>query len=137
MSAYPGNGGMRAPLKVARGDGASGTGVHHWWLQRITAVALIPLAIWFLFFLFGLMHADYPAVLASIAQPVHAILLIVLSVCLFWHGALGLQVVIEDYIHTRWLEVTLQMALRFGAVLGALACIMAVLSVWLTGSGAY
>ncbi len=137
MSAYPGQEGMRTPLKVARGDGASGTGVHHWWLQRITAVALIPLAIWFLFFLAGLMHADYPLVLASIAQPVHAILLIVLSVCLFWHGALGLQVVIEDYVHSRWLEVTLQISLRFGAVLGTLACIMAVLSVWLTGSGAY
>ena len=137
MSAYPGQEGMRTPLKVARGDGASGTGVHHWWLQRITAVALIPLAIWFLFFLVGLMHADYPVVLASIAQPVHAILLIVLSVCLFWHGALGLQVVIEDYVHSRWLEVTLQIALRLGAALGALACIMAVLSVWLTGAGAY
>jgi succinate dehydrogenase / fumarate reductase membrane anchor subunit len=137
MSAYPGQQGLRTPLKVARGHGASGTGVHHWWLQRITAVALIPLSIWCLFFLGGLMHADYPVVLAAIAQPVHAVLLIVLSACLFWHGALGLQVIIEDYVHTRWLEVTLQMALRFGAVLGVLACVMAVLSVWLTGAGAY
>jgi succinate dehydrogenase / fumarate reductase membrane anchor subunit len=137
MSAYPGEEGMRTPLKVARGNGASGTGAHHWWLQRVTAVALIPLSIWFLFFLGGLMHANYPTVLASVAQPVHAILLIVLSTCLFWHGALGLQVMIEDYVHARWLEVTLQIALRFGAVLGALACVMAVVSVWLTGASAY
>lgn len=137
MSVHPGQDGMRTPLKVARGDGASGTGVHHWWLQRITAIALIPLSIWLLFFLGNLMHADYPVVLAAIAQPVHAILLIVLSVCLFWHGALGLQVIIEDYVHTRWQEVTLQIALRLGAVLGVLACVMAVLSVWLTGAGAY
>lgn len=137
MSAYPGQGDLRTPLKVARGNGASGTGVHHWWLQRVTAIALIPLSIWFLFLVGGLMHATYPAVLASIAQPVHAVFLIVLSVCLFWHGALGLQVIIEDYVHTRWLEVTLQVALRFGALLGALACVMAVLSVWLTGTGYY
>ncbi|HWG66370.1 MAG TPA: succinate dehydrogenase, hydrophobic membrane anchor protein [Rhodanobacteraceae bacterium] len=137
MSAYPGQEGLRAPLKVARGNGASGTGVHHWWIQRVTAIALIPLSIWFLFLVGGLLRATYPEVLASIAQPVHAIFLIVLSVCLFWHGALGLQVIIEDYVHTRWLEVTLQIALRFGAVLAALACVMAVLSVWLTGTGYY
>ena len=137
MSAYPGQEGLRTALKVARGNGASGTGVHHWWIQRVTAIALIPLSIWFLFLVGGLVHATYPAVLASIAQPVHAIFLIVLSVCLFWHGALGLQVIIEDYVHTRWLEVTLQIALRFGAILAALACVMAVLSVWLTGTGYY
>ena len=137
MSAYPGQQGLRTPLKVARGNGASRTGVHHWWLQRVTAVALIPLSIWFLFLIGGLLHASYPVVLAAVAQPVHAVLLIVLSVCLFWHGALGLQVVIEDYVHTRWLELTLQIALRFGAVLGALACVMAVLSVWLAGTSYY
>lgn len=137
MSAYPGQQGLRDPLKVARGNGASGTGAHHWWLQRVTAIALVPLSIWFLFLVAGLVHADYPTVLASIAQPVHAILLIVLAVCMFWHGALGLQVVIEDYVHTRWLEVTLQVALRFGAVLCALGCVMAVLAVWLTGTGYY
>ena len=137
MSASPGQQGLRTPLKVARGNGASGTGVHHWWLQRVTAVALIPLSIWFLFLIGGLLHASYPVVLAAVAQPVHAVHLIVLSVCLFWHGALGLQVIIEDYVHTRWLELTLQIALRFGAVLGALACVMAVLSVWLAGTSYY
>ncbi|HET7561141.1 MAG TPA: succinate dehydrogenase, hydrophobic membrane anchor protein [Rhodanobacteraceae bacterium] len=131
MSAYPGQEGLRTPLKVARGMGSSKTGVHHWWLQRVTAIALIPLSIWFLFLLGGLMGAGYPDVVGAIAQPVHAILLIVLSVCLFWHGALGLQVVIEDYVHTRWLELTLQIALRFGACLGALACVLAVLALWL------
>jgi succinate dehydrogenase / fumarate reductase membrane anchor subunit len=132
MSAYPGQEGLRTPLKVARGLGAAKTGVHHWWVQRVTAIALIPLSIWFLFLIGGLMGAGYPMVLAAIAQPVHAIFLMVLGVCLFWHGALGLQVVIEDYVHTRWLEVTLQIALRFGASLGALACVLAVLDVWLT-----
>lgn len=136
MNTYPGQEGMRTPLKVARGNGSSHSGVHHWWVQRVTAIALIPLSIWFLFVLAGLVGsaAGYSGVLAAIGQPVHAVLLILLSVLIFWHGALGLQVIIEDYVHTRWLEVTLQIALRFGAVLGALACIMAILSVWLTGA---
>lgn len=137
MSTYPGQEGLRTPLKVARGEGSSKTGVHHWWLQRLTAVALVPLSIWFLFLLSGMLHAGYPAVMATIAQPVHAIFLIVFAVCLFWHGALGLQVIIEDYVHTRWLDVTLQIALRFGALLGALACVMAVLAVWLTSAAYY
>lgn len=137
MSAYPGQQGLRDPLKVARRNGSSHTGVHHWWLQRITAIALVPLSIWFLFLIGSVMHATYPAVLATIAQPVNSLFLIVLSVAMFWHGALGLQVIIEDYVHTRWLELTLQILLRFGAILGALACVLAVLSVWLTGTGYY
>ncbi|HET9818594.1 MAG TPA: succinate dehydrogenase, hydrophobic membrane anchor protein [Rhodanobacteraceae bacterium] len=138
MSTYPGQEGLRTPLKVARGLGSSRTGVRPWWLQRVTAVALVPLSIWFLFLLGGMLHdASYPDVVATIAQPVHAIFLIVFAVCLFWHGALGLQVIIEDYVHTRWLEMTLQIALRFGALLGALACVMAVLAVWLSGAAYY
>ncbi|NYT77177.1 succinate dehydrogenase, hydrophobic membrane anchor protein [Alcaligenaceae bacterium] len=131
MSAYPGQDSFRTPIKVARRLGASKSGVHHWWVQRVTAIALIPLSIWFLFFLGALVHASYPMVLTTIAQPVPAILLMVLSLCLFWHGALGIQVIIEDYVHTRWLEVTLQIALRFGAILAALACVLAVLAIWL------
>ncbi|MGH8125697.1 MAG: succinate dehydrogenase, hydrophobic membrane anchor protein [Rhodanobacteraceae bacterium] len=134
MSAYPGQEGLRDPLKVARGLGSSKTGVHHWWLQRVTAVALVPLSIWFLFLMNDVVFAGYPAALATIGQPAHAIFLIVFAVCLFWHGALGLQVIIEDYVHTRWLEATLQIALRFGALLGAVACVMAVLAVWLSGA---
>ena len=118
-------------LKQVRGLGSAKSGVHHWWLQRVSAIALIPLSIWFLFLMADLAHASYPMVLATIAQPLRAALLMVLSTCLFWHGALGLQVIIEDYVHTRWLELTLQIAVRFGAVLGALACVLAVLAIWL------
>ncbi|MEO8545949.1 MAG: succinate dehydrogenase, hydrophobic membrane anchor protein [Burkholderiaceae bacterium] len=137
MSAYPGQDSLRTPLKIARRLGSSKSGVHHWWLQRVTAIALIPLSIWFLFLMGDLVHASYPMVLGAIAQPVHAVLLMVLGACLFWHGALGLQVIIEDYVHTRWLELTLQIALRFGAILGALACVLAVLAIWLRAAAPY
>ena len=126
---------LRSKLGQARGLGSAKEGVGHWWTQRVTAIALVPLSIWFLFFIGGLLHADHAAVLAAIAQPLNAILLIVLVASMFWHGALGLQVVIEDYVHSHWLTLTLQVALRFGAVLCALAGVMAVLSVWLGGAG--
>ncbi len=130
MSGFPGQSSMRDPLKTARHWGPSRTGVPHWWLQRLTAVALIPLTLWFVFFVVGLVPADHDAVLAAIGQPVHAFALIVLTVCTYWHGMLGLDVIIGDYVHTRWWEVTLQIALRFGALLGALATILAVLAAW-------
>lgn len=138
MSVYPGQEDLRTPIKVARGLGSSKTGVRHWWVQRVTAIALVPLSIWFLFLLGGMLHAtNHAAVVALIAQPVHATFLIVFTVFMFWHGALGLQVIIEDYVHTRWLEVTLEIALRFGAMLGALACVMAIVALWLTGAPHY
>ncbi|HZW50351.1 MAG TPA: succinate dehydrogenase, hydrophobic membrane anchor protein [Rudaea sp.] len=117
---------LRTPLKNVRGLGSALSGVRHWWLQRLTAVALLPLSLWFLWLCAGLAHADYVTVRAAIAQPVHSVLLVALVVSLFWHGALGLQVVIEDYIHTRWQEVALQIAVRFGAFLAAVACIFAI-----------
>lgn len=117
---------LRNPMKYARGLGSAQSGVRHWWLQRITAVALAPLSLWFLWLCAGLAHADYAAVRAAIGEPVHAVLLVALVVSLFWHGALGLQVVIEDYVHTRWQEVVLQILVRFGAFLAAVACLFAI-----------
>ena len=131
MSPHDDNG-LRTPLKRARGLGSAKSGAGHWWVQRITAIALIPLTLWFVWLLLGLVHADYATVLTAIGQPVHALLLMVLALCVFWHGMLGLQVVIEDYVHTRWAELTLQIAVRFLAVLGMLACALAVLRIWLS-----
>jgi succinate dehydrogenase membrane anchor subunit len=128
---------LRAPHKQARGLGSAKSGVGHWWLQRITAIALVPLTLWFVWLAMTLVHADYATVLGSIAQPVHAFFLIVLVACAYWHGMLGLQVIIEDYVHARPLAVGLQIALRFGAALGALAGVLAVLAVWLTSTTYY
>ena len=125
MSAIGGNS-LRTPLKNVRGLGSGQSGVRHWWLQRITAVALVPLSLWLLWLCAGLVHADYATVRTTIGQPVHAVLMAALVVSLFWHGALGLQVIIEDYVHTRWQEVALQVTVRFGAFLAALACLFAI-----------
>jgi succinate dehydrogenase / fumarate reductase membrane anchor subunit len=123
---------LRNPLKVARGLGSSQSGVGHWWTQRVTAAALVVLLIWFVITVLGLLHADYATALATVAKPWNALLLIIFLVTMFWHAVLGLQVVIEDYVHTRWKEVLSMVLIKFLAVLGALASVLAVLRIALT-----
>ena len=120
---------LRNPLKRARGLGSAQSGVHHWWVQRLTAAALVVLGIWFVVLVLHLKHADYAVAHASVAKPWNALLLIAFIVSVFWHAVLGLQVVIEDYVHTRWKEIVLLVAIKFLAVLGALACALAVLRI--------
>ena len=123
---------LRNPMKHARGLGSAKSGVEHWWVQRLTAAALVVLGIWFVITVLGLLHADYATARATVARPWNALLLIAFVLTMFWHAVLGLQVVVEDYVHTRWKEVVLLAAIKFLAVLGALAGVLAVLRVALT-----
>ena len=120
---------LRNPLARARGLGSAKEGVSHWMTQRITALALVFLTLWFVITVLTLMHADYATARATIAKPWNAVLLIALVITMFKHAVLGLQVVIEDYVHTRWMEVALLVLVKFIAVLGTLATLMAVLRV--------
>jgi succinate dehydrogenase / fumarate reductase, membrane anchor subunit len=120
---------LRNPLKRARGLGSAQFGVGHWWTQRVTAAALIVLGVWLVVLVLGLMHSDYATARASIAKPWNAVLLIAFLISAFWHAVLGLQVVIEDYVHTRWKEIVLLVAIKFLAVLSVLAGTLAVLRI--------
>lgn len=122
----------RNALKVARGLGSSHSSVSHWWTQRVTAAALLLLVVWFVATVLCLLHADYDTARATVARPWNALLLIAFVLTMFWHAVLGLQVVVEDYVHTRWKEVVLLVAIKFLAVLGALASVLAVLRIALT-----
>ena len=120
---------LRNPLKRARGLGSAQFGVSHWWTQRVTAAALIVLALWFMVLVLGLLQADYASARAAVAKPWNAVLLIAFVITVFWHAVLGLQVVIEDYVHTRWKEIVLLVAIKFIAVLSVLGCTLAVLRI--------
>lgn len=120
---------LRNPLKRARGLGSAQSGVGHWWTQRITAAALVFLGIWFVVTVLGMLHADYATARSIVAKPWNALLLVAFVLAMCWHAVLGLQVVIEDYVHTRWVEVALLVLVKFIAVLGTLATLMAVLRV--------
>ncbi|MFM9890297.1 MAG: succinate dehydrogenase, hydrophobic membrane anchor protein [Rickettsiales bacterium] len=92
---------LRSPLKKARGLGAAHHGVQHWWLQRMSALALIPLSIWFLVTLVTkLIGADRGMVGAWLGNPFVALAMAALVIALFVHARLGIQVIIEDYVHS-------------------------------------
>ena len=120
---------LRTPIKVARGLGSAKSGAHHFMVQRLTAVALIALCLWFVWIALTLLRSDYAAAHALIAKPFNAVTMLVFIVALFWHAQLGLQVVIEDYVHTRWLEMTSQIAVQFACFLGAAASAFAVVRI--------
>jgi succinate dehydrogenase / fumarate reductase membrane anchor subunit len=117
---------LRTPLARARGLGSARSGVGHFWWQRATAIALALLVPWLVWLLVSLVGADLETARAAIARPGSAVLLAVFVLALFWHAKLGLQVVIEDYIHTRALEVASQFLVSLACVIGALASLYAI-----------
>lgn len=126
---------LRHPLKTARGLGSAQSGADHWWIQRVTAAALVFLGIWFVITVLGLLHADWETARATLAKPWNALLMIAFVITMFWHAALGLQVVLEDYVHTRWKEVVWLTVFKFIAALGAWpVCWPSCASGWLTKS---
>jgi len=120
---------LRTPIKIARGLGSAKHGAHHFMVQRITAVALIGLCAWFVWIVLTMLHSDYAAANAMIAKPLNAVLMIAFLVALFWHTQLGLQVIVEDYVHTRWLELSLQILIKFLCFLGGAASVLAVIRI--------
>lgn len=119
------NSDLRSPLNRARGLGSAKSGVHHFWMQRLTAVALIPLVIWFAVSLVMLSGADYGMARAWLGSP-FVMVLIILTICVgLYHGQLGMQVVIEDYVHNEGVKLALIVAIKFIAVFFGLAAIVA------------
>lgn len=127
------NSDLRSPLNRARGLGSAKDGLHHWWVQRLTALALIPLVIWFALSLVMMSGADYGMVRAWIGSPVAMVLLILTIVIGLHHGQLGLQVVIEDYVHNDGVKLALIVAVRFVAVLFGLAAVVAIMRIGFGG----
>ncbi len=120
---------LRTPLARARGLGSAKEGVQHWWAQRVTAVALIPLSVWFVVSLLAVAGADYPTVVAWVGSPVNTALLVILLFSVFYHALLGLQVVIEDYIHTEWLKHTVLISVHFALILLGVIAIVSVVRI--------
>ena len=124
---------MMNPLARARGHGSAKEGVHHWYAQRASAVLLIFLVGWMIFAMVSLAGADHTAASAFIARPVNAAFLSVLLVALLYHAVLGLQVVIEDYVHNRAFEILLYFVTRAGAFIGMALGLIHILKLALGG----
>ena len=119
---------MRSPLGRAIGLGSAKEGVEHWFLQRVTAVALVPLALWFVIALIRLIGADLDTVQEWVGRPLPAICLVLLLIATFYHASLGLQVVIEDYVHGELSRLGLVIVVRLACVALAVAGTVAVLT---------
>ena len=122
----------RTPLARARGLGSAKEGVHHWWAQRLTAIALIPLVVWFAISLVMLSGADYQVVRAWIASPLVMVMLILTIGIGLHHGQLGLQVVWEDYTEGAF-RIVMIVLTKFLAVLFGLGAIIAILRIGFGG----
>jgi succinate dehydrogenase / fumarate reductase membrane anchor subunit len=124
---------MRNPLATARGLGSAKEGVHHWYAQRASAMLLIVLVGWLIYAMVSLANADHAVASAFIGQPLNAAFLILLIVTMLYHAMLGLQVVIEDYVHHPVLEVVFYFLSRAGAFFGMALGIIHVLKLALGG----
>ncbi|MBI37058.1 MAG: succinate dehydrogenase, hydrophobic membrane anchor protein [Alphaproteobacteria bacterium] len=125
---------LRSPLGKARGLGTAKSGTNHWWVQRLTAIGLIPLSIWFIIEILLAVGNDYNEAKEFISQPFTAILLILFIVLTFHHAQLGLQVVVEDYVKRKSFEIGLLIVIKGAAILLSLTALFAVLSIAFGGA---
>ena len=121
--------GIRNPLQRVRGLGSAKSGTEHWWHQRLTSVALVPLSVFLVILMVSLIGADYATVVARVGHPLVAVGLILTLVAIAWHMQLGMQVIIEDYVHGHGLKVALLIANTFFAVAIAVLGVFAVLKI--------
>ena len=121
---------LRTPLSKAKGLGSAKEGSSHWWLQRLTAIALIPLSIWLVFSVAMLGSTSYETMVAWLQSPIVVILLILFIVATFYHTQLGLQVIVEDYVGG-WIKIVTLVLINFLCIFLAVAGIIALLKVFL------
>lgn len=120
---------LRTPLAKVRGLGSAKEGVEHWWWQRVTGVALVPLLLWFVFIFISKLDAPYEEVVQWLGSPWVATLMILLLVAMFYHAALGLQVVVEDYVHKEAVKLVSMLVIKFILALLAVASVVSVLKI--------
>jgi len=125
---------LRSPLGRVLGLGAAHDGVRHWWLQRLTSIALVPLTVWFVVSLLALPSLGYGTLVAWMSQSWTALLLILLVLTAAWHSQLGVRVVVEDYIHSAGARTLTLVLIGFAHVLLAAVGVFAILKVAFGGT---
>ncbi len=120
---------LRHPLARVKGLGASGEGSHHWWAQRLSALALIPLSLWFVFSVVNHIGDSHAEVLVWVASPSVAVMLVLFIGFMLYHAQLGVQVVIEDYVHNEFVKMIVILLVKGMALLAGLSGIFAILRV--------
>ena len=125
---------MRSPLSRVRGLGSNNDGVKHWWMQRLTGIALVPLTLWFLYSTVQLSGATYTEFVAWVGAYGNPVLLSVLIISMFHHGQLGIHVIIEDYITRDNIKIPLLISVKFAAIIFGASAIFSILRLTIKGS---
>ncbi|MCU0809109.1 MAG: succinate dehydrogenase, hydrophobic membrane anchor protein [Candidatus Contendobacter sp.] len=120
---------IRTPLAHVRGLGTAKDGTHHWWLQRVTSIALVPLVLWFVISLLSISRVDYPTFQAWLSNPIRAGLMVALLATVFYHAHLGMQVIYEDYVRPESKKFIAVLATQFVLFLLGAISIVAVLKI--------
>lgn len=120
---------IRTPLGRVRGLGSAKSGVTHFWRQRLTAVALVPLTIWFVWAVARYAGAPHADVIAFLANPFNAATMLLFVLAGLYHAVLGLQVIIEDYVHKEGSKLALLLIANFSAFIIGTLCTLAVLRI--------
>lgn len=124
---------MTTPLKNAKGLGSAKDGTGHFWSQRVSAVALIFLVVWFVYAALSIAPVQYSSVVMFVHKPHNVVLLMLLLLASFYHGYLGIQVVIEDYIHGHALKLFLLVFLKLASIVAVAATIFTLFSIYIPG----
>ena len=121
---------MQTPLHKVQGLGASHSGTSHFWHERLTSVALVPLTLWFGYAILGLVNASAVAAISFLAQPLNAMLMAAFVLVSLYHIKLGLQVIVDDYVHSPGKKIFLLMLVRFSVIATGSACLFALLRIF-------
>jgi succinate dehydrogenase / fumarate reductase membrane anchor subunit len=124
---------FQTPLAKVRGLGSAKAGTGHFWMQRITAITLIPLSLWMVSYTEQLLSSSHEQIIVWLAGPFDSILAIAWVIAAFYHAALGLQVVIEDYVHTEWRKITSIWLMKLTFLFFAIAAIVAIFRISMIG----
>ena len=120
---------LQTPLHKVEGMGPAHSGTGHFWHERVTSVALIPLSLWFLYAMLGLAGTSEVTALQFLAHPLNALLMGAFVCFSLWHAYLGLQVVIDDYIHTAGSKIVLMLLIRFSVIAAGATCLFAIVRI--------
>ncbi len=124
---------FRTPISLAKGLGSAKEGAHHWWMQRLTALALVPLSLWFAFSVARMAGAGFEEMHEWISNPWVAAFLALFFIVSYYHGAIGVQVVLEDYISSEGTRMVFIIITKFALALLGAASLMAVIRIAATG----
>jgi succinate dehydrogenase / fumarate reductase membrane anchor subunit len=116
---------LRTELHIAKGLGSAKTGSHHWWYQRLTAVMMIPLTIWLIFFIKCAIRQDLSALITMIQKPYNIVPISVFVIAALYHGMLGMKVIIEDYISCSMLRIVFILLLQIFCLITVASFIVA------------